>query len=708
MPGFRRHRLTAAGLVALLVGGSGPGIGLALAGPDSAAHQVSAVPSGPPAAAPRPPVTDPAPGPAAGLPPPDGHTSLVSVNVNDGFPSGPSVEASISENGRWVAFSSRAADLVANDVNDAQDVFVVDRRNGRPVRLPILNGAAVPPGGRAFDPAISADGSTVVFTYLPPSTFTTTVGSVVLAWDRASNKTTVASKRPNGTAALGSREGSVSGNGRLVAFTSDADGIVPSDGNGAADVFVVDRTTGAATLVSEGPDGPANGPSARPSISSDGTVVAFDSTATDLVKLAPPPVGTPVSAQVYVRTLATGTIELVSRNQSGGYGSGGSQAASTSADGHAIAFESAASDLVPGDPANQDVFVRDRAAGTTTLVSVGAGGGPAAGPSGQAAIASDGLIVAFISTASDLVALGPPSITLAAAIPASSEVYARDLLTGDTIRISEAAAGGPGKGSNVGPAVGGDGRYVAFASNSPFLVAGDDNSLADVFLRDLPPDPVINPKILDFGASALGVPAVPVGGIVSNRGWGPASFGSAIRVGTAKNDFAVLNDGCKPLRLHRTQACTITIGFTPTAKGTRVATLQVPGAFGGSPLTASLHGRGSEASLKLDPPQGNPGIVTVVTGKGFPPNATIRLTWSIGITPKLPTIQTDGDGGFRVQVLVFHHDIVGERQLVATRAAGPIFPDVKAEFLVTISPDIPSTWDWRLNPPFTPPLIIRR
>jgi hypothetical protein len=469
-------------------------------------------------------------------------------------------------------------------------------------------------------------------------------------------------------------------------------------------VYVIDRTTGAATLVSEGPDGPANGPSARPSISADGAFVAFDSTASDLVKLG----GAPVGSQVYVRDLATGAIELVSRTAPGGYPNGAGQAASTSSDGHAIAFESVATDLVAGDTNVQDVFVRDRTAGTTSIVSVGLGGGPGAGPSGQASIAADGRIVAFASTAQDLVAAGPPSITFAAAAIQASEVYARDMVSGDTIRISEARTGGPGKGTNVGPAVGGDGRYVAFASTSPFLVAGDDNQLGDVFLRDLPPHPVLTPAVLDFGSSALGEPTLALGAIVSNRGWGPVRFSAATRTGTAAADFQLLADGCKPLRLHRAESCTISVGFTPTATGKRTAALNVPGSFGGSPLTATLTGSGSKAALELDPPIGSPGIVTVVTGTGFPAGATIQLRWSIGITPKLPKIVADAKGSFRVQVLVFHHDVLGERELIATRLAGPVFPSTKATMRVVASPDVPSSWDWRFSPPFGPPLIFRR
>ena len=69
---------------------------------------------------------------------------------------------------------------------------------------------------------------------------------------------------------------------------------------------------------------------------------------------------------------------------------------------------------------------------------------------------------------------------------------------------------------------------------------------------------------------------------------------------------------------------------------------------------------------------------------------------------------TDADGKFRVGVLIFHHDIVGPRELIATRVAGPLFPAAEAPMLVTSAPDIPSTYGWQLEPPFGPPLIFRR
>jgi hypothetical protein len=160
--------------------------------------------------------------------------------------------------------------------------------------------------------------------------------------------------------------------------------------------------------------------------------------------------------------------------------------------------------------------------------------------------------------------------------------------------------------------------------------------------------------------------------------------------------------------MHRAETCTISVGFTATDKGSRTATLAIPGNFPGSPRTVRLVGIGSKAVLKLVPKVVTPGMVTIVTGSGFPAGATVVLSWSVGITPTLRKIVTDADGKFRIGVLVFHHDIVGLRELIATRVAGPLFPPAQAPLLVVAAPDVPTTYSWQQGPPFGPPLIFRR
>jgi Tol biopolymer transport system component len=630
--------------------------------------------------------------PSAGLPPPPGTTTLVSERFRGGFAGGGSAEASISENGRWVAFTSGAADLVAGDANGALDVFVRDRRTGKTTRLLLPNGSPIPAGGRASQPSISADGAVVAFTYQPAAAAGTTgviPGTIVLAWDRRSNDVEVVSRTVKGTAAPGSRQPSVSGDGRYVAFTSDHAGVVAGDRNASPDVFRYDRRRGTSVMVSVGFEGqPVPGNHGDPSISGNGNLVAFVSDAGDAIIDE----NTGSGSQVYVRDIA-GWTERVSGALGGGKGGGPADGAavapSISGDGRYVAFDSAATNLVSGDGnGSPDVFRRDRQSGVTELVSVTPDGSPAKGASGQASITRDGRMVAFTSAAPDLVA-GLPGAHLAAVFRGATEVYIRDLVARDTVLVSVGSDGEPGGGASSGPSVGGSGRYVAFAANSDRLVAGDDNRMLDVFLRDMPPLPTLNPAVVDFGSRAVGSPPTPGAAVLANAGWGPMTVTGAGVTGTAKAEFPVTADSCTGTVLYRGTACTVTVSFSPAKAGARTATLQIADNQAGSPRTARLRGTGSKARLELDPPVGQPGTVVVATGTGFPPGAQVRLSWSRGMTPKLPTVTADAKGGFRVQVLVFHHDMLGPRDLEAVQVGAVPFPPVAAPMLVSAPSAMP-------------------
>ncbi len=305
------------------------------------------------------------PGPTAGTPtprspPPPGSTALVSQKVGGGFPNSSSAEPSISADGRYVAFASSGSNLVAAPPGNAPvpAVFVRDRQKGKTSRLPLPPGFAG--GGSAREPSISADGSVVAFTYQAPAGFTS-VGSIVVAWDRRTGKTEVVSRNSKGSPAGGSREPSVSGNGRFVAFTSDNQDIVPGD-NDNADVFRYDRRTRQTRPISVGFSGNlTSSTNSAPSISADGNLVAFVSDGGDVII----PTNTGNGTQVYLRDVRAGRTEQVSV-AIGGPPNGASGAPAISGDGNAIAFESAATNLARNDNNEApDVFLRDRRAGST-------------------------------------------------------------------------------------------------------------------------------------------------------------------------------------------------------------------------------------------------------------------------------------------------------------------------------------------------------
>lgn len=248
-----------------------------------------------------------------------------------------------------------------------------------------------------------------------------------------------------------------------TAFASPHPGSSPSPPLGSSTVRVSVDQGGA----------DADGESFGPSVSSDGRYVAFASDAGDLV----PQVGNPSYPDVFRRDVATGATVLVSADMSGGVEEEGSTAPSIDGAGDVVAFQSYADDLVPNDRDNtSDVFVRNLTTNVTTKVSVALGGADPDGRSTLPSISSDGIVVAFQSYASNLVA-GDAN--------GAMDVFVRNLSLGTTTRVSVDMSGGDPDGGSYDPSISSDGRYVAFHSSATDLVAGDLNGASDVFLRDL-------------------------------------------------------------------------------------------------------------------------------------------------------------------------------------------------------------------------------
>jgi Tol biopolymer transport system component len=322
---------------------------------------------------------------------------------------------SLSADGRFVAFVSMSDNLVAGDTNNTQDVFLHDRDpdgngifdegNGVTTRVSVRSNGAQANSASGF-PMVSADGSTVVYySYATNLVGMDTNGAAdVFAYDRLTGKTTRMSVDSAGVQANdASYYSAVSADGQLVAFSSHAGNLVAGDSNGALDVFVRDRTAGTTTRVSvdsTGVEGNAGGD--VPAISADGNVVSFMSTATNLVAG-----DTNAVADVFVHDRTSAATERVSVDSAGTEANGESDSIvlGLSADGRFVAFTSLASNLVAGDAnLTADVFVRDRKTATTTRASVDSSGSEGDDASGSPGISADGELVAFVSSADDLVA----------------------------------------------------------------------------------------------------------------------------------------------------------------------------------------------------------------------------------------------------------------------------------------------------------------
>ena len=269
-----------------------------------------------------------------------------------------------------------------------------------------------------------------------------------------------------------SSDSAVSDDGRFVAYYSAASNLVPADTNGADDIFVRDRLTGTTERVSVDASGnQANGDSLGPALSADGRFVSFRSQASNLV-----PGDTNGASDDFVYDRQTGAIERISVDTSGNEANGDSFETWMSDDGRYVAFLSFASNLVPGDTNGvSDIFVRDRQTGTTQRVSVDSSGTQANDESFYPQISADGRYVAFRSDASNLVSGDTNGV---------SDIFVRDLQTGTTERVSLDGTGAQGNGDSFGPSISGDGRFVAFRSDSSNLVQGDANGVDDVFVRD--------------------------------------------------------------------------------------------------------------------------------------------------------------------------------------------------------------------------------
>lgn len=266
---------------------------------------------------------------------------------------------------------------------------------------------------------------------------------------------------------------SLSSDGRYVAFMSYCETLVPHDKNGWADIFVHDRTTGSTRIMSIDSNGASsNGPSFYPpSISDDGDFVALVSHGSNLVAG-----DTNGVSDVFVRVRKTGAIERVSVDSAGAEQNGSSYACALSGDGLVVAFESEATNLVAGDAnALQDVFVHDRTTGITERVSVTTSGQEADGASWFPVLSADGRFVAFWSDATNLV----PGDT-----NGQHDVFVHDRVTGTTECVSVDPSGGPGNSYSLGPAISSDGRFVTFWGDASNLVPSDGNGDSDVFVRD--------------------------------------------------------------------------------------------------------------------------------------------------------------------------------------------------------------------------------
>jgi len=348
----------------------------------------------------------------------------------------PSENPSVSADGRYVAFQSAATNLDPRDENDRLDIFVRDTVAGT-TELISMTPDGAPGNDYSVHPTISDDG-------------------------------------------------------RYVAFHSQATDLVPDDNNNAIDVFVHDREKSVTALASVSSDGvQGNNISIEPQISGNGQFVAFVSAANNLISG-----DANGNRDIFVRDLKENSTEAVSKNAEGALGTHKSVKPSISSDGRFVTFESPSENLVPIDDnkSNEhewnypDIFVHDRKTGKTEIVTLNIEGQPANNMSVNSAISGDGRHVAFQSRSNDLTKGYPQdnySELYTRGRPATrTDIYVHDRKTGKTSLVSAAPGGEPGDRFSFEPAITGDGKKVIFSSGAQNLMKARTSDV-NVFVRNI-------------------------------------------------------------------------------------------------------------------------------------------------------------------------------------------------------------------------------
>ncbi len=333
-----------------------------------------------------------------------GETTRVSIATGGAEGNAGSTRPAISGDGRYVVFESLATTLILTDTNAVSDVFVHDRETGITERVSVASN-----GDEGNDmsgyPAISANGRYVAFWSRANNLVSgdTNGKGDVFVHDRQTGVTERVSLASNGTQGDDDATTSaISADGRYVTFLSRASTLVSGDTNNTADIFVHDRQTGETTRVSVATGGAeADASSDAPDISADGRFVVFGSRAGNLVSG-----DSNARSDVFLHDRQAGTTARLSETSGRIGGDNHSEAPTISADGRYVAFQSRADNLIPGDvnttPYN-DILVHDRETDEAERVSIATDGSKGDLASTAPSISAGGQYVAFSSSSTNLV-----------------------------------------------------------------------------------------------------------------------------------------------------------------------------------------------------------------------------------------------------------------------------------------------------------------
>ena len=407
-----------------------------------------------------------------------GGVGRASVSSNGAQGDSGSLDNDLSADGRYVVFDSAADNLVPGDAGGHQDVFLRDRLLGTTTLVSAASG-----GGAgdldSLQPTISDDGRYVAFESDATNLTPVTIGGhfEVYVRDMTTGVTKLISAGPGGAANADSSGPAISGDGNTVVFSSAASNLATINTGLHQQVYAADRQSDDVVPVSIGVgDVQANGDSTEPTVSGDGTIVAWASKATNLVTGI-----TLTHQQIYQRTLSSSTNSILSSQGAVIEGNGDADTPQISEDGSYTAFESLATNLtvMPDTNGADDVFLCFKGCSTPQAVDLSPFGTTANRGASLPSLSKDGSLVAYVSTSTDLVQGVVPLATAA-------QIFVSAWSSKKTQVASVASDGSLGNASSVLPRLTGDAAHVSFASFASNLAPGDTNSRLDVFVADLP------------------------------------------------------------------------------------------------------------------------------------------------------------------------------------------------------------------------------
>lgn len=384
-------------------------------------------------------------------------------------------EPQISDDGTTVAFRSKSRNLDPNDIDPVFDIYAKTVATGD-IALVSVTKTGAKSNGASEQPTLSADGSMVAFqtkaTDLDANDVDT--NSDIYVKNLTTGDLTLVSETSGGTKSNGvSDEPDISADGTMVAFRSTATNLDPADTDVVPDVYEKDLVTGDISLVSvNGAGTKGNAHSGRPSLSTDGSIVAFRSQASNLLAS-----DTDSAFDIYVKDMSSGDLRIASADADGSGGNGSSTTPMLSNDGTLVAFRTSATNLVPADTDSiYDIDVKNLTTGAVILASTTSTGTKSNGSSVNPSLSADGSAVAFGTFATDLDTRDTDTY---------QDAYVKFLGSGALILASTSPTGTKGNANTLFPWISGDGARVVFRSDANNLLAADTDHRGDVYLKQV-------------------------------------------------------------------------------------------------------------------------------------------------------------------------------------------------------------------------------